>query len=695
MLKKIYLYDKNYNLIIFIIIYYKIIIMIKTSKKNNILNIEKYMTQIDLVDYYITKNIIKIVKNKKEFEFIKSNDFLLSISNKNNKNALMILLESNKFKIIQELIDNNYNLLSYKNIYENNLFKLLLAYDYFYEYIQILIIKLDREFVLKILTEMNNTEVNFIDNLLFLININQNCYVDNKCKNLIDKLIQIIKNIYLLDNEKITQIITKLCKIIYDSELLINIFKLIDINNFDIIPDSNMLICLDYLILNESYDALIYLLDKINYVQFINLDNNLFFKLWESSKLDLKSKSELILIILRKSNISKFKNNKNQNIFFKLLEEYKIEPKILVDFFNIIDIYEQDINGISILDLIKKKYANTELIYIKKYTSKQINYNDIYKKICFKIKLNKKLLKSDIGIFNSNIIHNMLYTIILLKTNHDILLIPNYIQSNEYYKEQQKLIDMSNNEKNIIIYLKSYFNNFNMWLPHLILWKNKYNYWIDPNLIIWLLANKTKSKFIYIKLSVYLLDNNTRHSNAIIIDNVNKIVERFEPYGEMFFNNSNDINIMIQTNIANQLGYEFKFIQPYPGFQSRSDEFGKYNKTYGDPMGFCLAWSFLYLNIKLELFKINSNINPIDFINWYVINKFFSDFNIDKNKNKTNKYILFIRYYARYLDDEKNKLIKNYGLDPSLSYQADYDTNYNNTIIKNINDDLKKYCKII
>jgi hypothetical protein len=229
-------------------------------------------------------------------------------------------------------------------------------------------------------------------------------------------------------------------------------------------------------------------------------------------------------------------------------------------------------------------------------------------------------------------------------------------------------------------------------MPHLILWKNKYNYWIDSNLLGWLYDNKS-IPFIYIKLSVYLLDNNnTRHSNAIIIDNINKTVERFEPYGEMPFTNSQDINDMINLNIAQLLQYKFVFVQPYPGFQSRSDEFGKYNKAYGDPMGFCLAWTFLYLDIKLLLYKNNSKANPIDFINWYIINKFSKEFNINENTNKTNKYILFIRYYSRYLDIEKNNLISKYNLDPSISYQNDLEINFHNKIIICINENLKKIC---
>ena len=53
----------------------------KTNKKNkttnNILTINKCMEQVDMVDYYITKNILKIISNKKNLDFIKLNIFLL------------------------------------------------------------------------------------------------------------------------------------------------------------------------------------------------------------------------------------------------------------------------------------------------------------------------------------------------------------------------------------------------------------------------------------------------------------------------------------------------------------------------------------------------------------------------------------------------------------------------------------------
>ena len=63
-----------------------------------------------------------------------------------------------------------------------------------------------------------------------------------------------------------------------------------------------------------------------------------------------------------------------------------------------------------------------------------------------------------------------------------------------------------------------------------------------------------------------------------------------------------------------------------------------------------------------------------------VINKFYLDFDIDPNINKSNKYMLFIRFYAVYLDFKKNEIIKNFGLDSSLIYQNNLDINYQQKI---------------
>ena len=55
------------------------------------MDIIKYLTLIDLIDIYITKNISDIIKNKEEYEVIKNNIFLLGFINKIGKNSLEIL----------------------------------------------------------------------------------------------------------------------------------------------------------------------------------------------------------------------------------------------------------------------------------------------------------------------------------------------------------------------------------------------------------------------------------------------------------------------------------------------------------------------------------------------------------------------------------------------------------------------------
>lgn len=667
--------------------------MVNDNKSKNILTIEKCMEQVDLIDYYITKNILKIIANKKNYEFIKLNIFLLSINNKNNKNALIILLENGKFKIIKQLVEYDHEILNYKNIHENNLFKLMLSIDFFYDLILNLIEKLERKYIIHLITCKNKYEQNFIDNLIVLLNSNSQFYYltssnDIKKNELLNKLLNITHAIYLLDIEKYTLMINKLCKTIKNQNFLIDIFKKIQINNFDIYPDSNLFSCIDYLIFNEYFVVLLYLLDKINYIEFTNIDDNIIFNLCENSKLDNKTKSDIVIQILYKSNIAKFKNNKNQTIFYWLISNYHIDIKIIINFYDFINIYEQDIYGKSLFNLIKNKYNINEIKIIKKTFLPQFIDIKFFEKAYKKINIKNKLIKTDIGVFTSNILHNMLYTIYILNSYQNIIKIPCFDIKSDKIKKYNQLIEISNNEKSLTGYIKLYFSSFTKWMPHLIIWKNKFNYWIDPHLLDYISSNKYVP-FIHIKLSIYLInDTSIRHSNVIIIDNINKVVERFEPYGEMIFTNSIDINNMIQTQIAIPLEYKFVFAQPYPGFQSRSDEFAKYNKSYGDPMGFCLAWSFLYIDIKMSLFKNKININPIDFINWYIINKFDKDLKIDTNINKTNKYILFIRFYSRYLDSKKNEIINKFGLEPSLSYLNDLDKDYQSKLINYINNEI-------
>jgi hypothetical protein len=675
--------------------------------------IKKYLEQVDLLEYYITKNICKLIINRKDKKVIYNNLFLLAINNKNKKTSLEILLENQKYNEILELINYEYKILDFKNKNEINFLTKLLEHEFFYNKINTIldkIIKNDINFIIKIFTDLNINKQNFIDKIISIININENIFNDKNDKNdknnkndklNINNLLEIINLIYLLEREDKFLLITKITREISNDNLLKYIFSYIKFTNIDIYPDENLLTCVDYLILNYNLEILYDIIDNINYIYFINIETNSIITLLEDfmdDKIDylkisdLSKLIELIFKILEKSNILKIKNNKNQNIFFIILKLIKIDYKILSKYLKDqkIDIFEQDINGDDLFKIIKKKYNYNEIEYIfNNYYIKLNNKIGNYKKDniitkLYKVNnldLSKLLVKSDIGIFTADILHNVLYTIIFLQ-KYKNLEIPYFFQNNKYFNEQNQLIELSNNDKYIKSYLKLYFFNFNFILPHIIIWKNKNNYFFDSNLLKWINNNKNID-YIYIKLSIDLLNiQNTRHANLIIIDNRNKIVERFEPYGEINYYNSLDLNNFIINNISIPINYQFKFIQSFPGFQTRSNDVNVFNKTYGDPFGYCLAWCFLYLEIRLIINNKN-DINPIDVINDYIINNFKKD-----NIITDNIYISFIRYYAVGLDRQKNILLKKYGINPSIVYHHNIDSVKYSSIINKLNNEL-------
>lgn len=660
--------------------------------------IDKYLKQVDILDLYITKNICKIIKKKKELKFIESNIFLLGFLNKNRKNSLNILLENQEYSIVKKLIKSHPIILNYHNKAQINLFQSILLIEDFYDLILEILNKYNYDLVLKIVTNKDLTGYTSVDILVGIISVNTNRFLEFINKNTeksssFEKIKKMLKLISNLDREDLTLVITKLCKSINNSELLLNILEYMDLKNIDIYPDSMMLTCVDTLLLKEDYLVLRYLIPRINYIYFVNNENNFLFNFIDNinkyENINKEAFVSLIFEILSKSNISKIKNIKNENIFFKIFSHYKLNPNIIKKYLHLIDIYETNIFGQNIYSILKLKYSNEFKIKNKKENIIEIDF--------------KKLLEpTDIGIFRSDILHNMLYTEILLSKYSD-LIIPHFYQTKEYNETQYELFNQSNNEKFIMSLLKTYFYYFNPWLPFIIIWKNRNNYYFDEHLLNSLLENK-QSRYIYIRLTLNLfeLDNGEtlKHANVIIVDNKKKIVERFEPYGEFNYYNSDDINGMIKERIAKTLGYEFKFVQPYPGFQTRSDEFNKVNRAYGDPNGFCLAWCILYTEIKIQIdMKLDKNnqkyknviFDPIKCINYYIINKFKKDYP-ELEKYNSNMYMIFIRYYAKKLDSEKTNLLKKLQIDPNILYISEINDDQYRSIIKKINTQIDKNC---
>jgi len=692
------------------------------TKKKEINKIVQYSRNVSLIDCYITKNINALVNDTNEFIFIKENNFLLGLTNKLGKNSLNILLENNRYEIIKDLLKHDVRILRYKNRNEKNFLMSLLLNDDFYSLISKIISAKNNKiienyfyFKIKLLSEMDANGNTFVDLCIEIINMNLETEV-----NKILPIIKILKNIYELDREEVFLIVTRLCREVKNKEILLKILEYINPNNLDIFPDSNNNTCVDYLILEENFKTLNYLIDRIEHIYFINFEENSVLLLLDN--LDENEKGaydliELIFKILSKSNINKLKDMYNENILFKLLKMFKLKKDTLKKFISYFDIFEQNVGGENIYNILTENYFTdiVDILDTSYVIDSQINYipNDKIEIIPINFNFNIKhyLNQTDYGVFISDSLHNMIYTYIILERND--LLIPYIHEQSTIYKNNLEYLSMSNNDKDIMGIIRFYFYNFNSWLPHLIIWKDKTNYFIHSELINWLKECSSLKRFIYIKLSIVATNKfqgNIRHANLILIDNLKKTIERFEPYGEIYFSNCAELNLTLERELANRLGYTFVFVQSYPGFQIRSDEFEDKNKSYGDPGGFCLAWCFLYLELKLyyentlikgikeddkkllNLFDGSDLI--IKLINNYIINKFEDDFSNLKSDEQQNLYMTFIRYYAKSLDKSKNELIKKYGLNVSTIYHLNLDDKIHKKIIHNLNNDIKSKNRI-
>lgn len=692
------------------------------KERKEINKIVRYSKNVSLMDCYITKNIKKIVENKKELEFIKENNFLLAITNKLGKNSLNILLENGNFEVIRELVDYDVRILRYKNRNEKTFFMSLLSDEKFYPLINDILKSKSNKiienyfyFKIKLLSEMDINGYTFVDLCIEIINMNFEIKV-----NKLIPIIKILKSVFELDKEELFLVITKLCRDIKNQEILLKIIEYINPKNLDIFPDPNNNTCIDYLILEENFKTLNYLLDRIEHIYFINFEENSILLLLDNlngEKMTLEI-IELIFKILSKSNINKLKDMYNENILFKLLKLFKLSKNTLKKFIQYFDIFEQNIAGENIYNyLIENRPDDIVDILDKSYViDSQINFipNNKIKitTVNFDFNIKQYLNQTHYGVFISDSLHNMIYTYIILERNN--LLIPYIYEQETIYKNNLEYLLMSNNDKDIMGMVRFYFHNFNNWLPHLIIWKDKKNYFIHSELINWLKKNSNSKRFIYIKLSIVATNKfqgNIRHANLILIDNLKKTVERFEPYGEIYFSNCAELNLTLENELAKKIGHTFVFVQSYPGFQIRSDEFEDKNKSHGDPGGFCLAWCFLYLELKLyyentlvkkietkygkELLNLfDSSELIIRLINNYIINKFEDDFQKLKTDEQQNLYMTFIRYYAKSLDKSKNELIKKYGLNISTIYHLNLDDKIHKKIIYNLNKDIESINKI-
>jgi hypothetical protein len=635
------------------------------------------------------------------------NIYKLIISNKcnllehvyNGQNIIHLSAMNNKYDILKHIINKHTKLLKNGNIHGYNVLHIFAIngfIQYFkdfknklYEFINLVdnnnaspimegIEHID--LIYYILTEYNNVDVDIINNsndtiLTLLIKSNQDTKDILKC-------INIIKNIngdlnHPENNRPITVAINK-----NNVDIINCLTNKIDINYVN----NNYSTLLSELILNKHVKIANNILDNISIDTITNDINlcNVFKYISDNNEHDILRK----LINKLKHHINTPDKNLTSPVHI-LFKEKNTPHTIINDILQYADINVSNNIGITplyylakyhklnnFMDIIKTKHIDANKIISTPHMLKYINddtFNQIKKIIKtspstnHNITLNKYIVNDTdtddkIYTFGSSVEHNAIYTLYLINKFKNII-IP--FQNNESainnFEYKLKYENFYYNDISIISVLKAHFEIFPEIVPQLIIWKNKYNYYIHYEFSKYIekCINKFKARFIYLKVSFII--GNGLHSNIMLFDKNTMILERFEPYGYISSKYVNDFDTIIPhviSEIVNEitdkkLTYIHSHCNDIYSFQTLSDERDIYSKKMYDPDGYCLAWSVWYIHMRLD----NPNTPSCELI------KQLKKHIIESNTlTKHNSYMSHIRSFSHYLNNIKKQYMINAGI---------------------------------
>ena len=174
----------------------------------------------------------------------------------------------------------------------------------------------------------------------------------------------------------------------------------------------------------------------------------------------------------------------------------------------------------------------------------------------------------------------------------------------------------------------------------------------------------SRIRFIILKVSL-IMNFEVLHANIIIYDKIKNTVIRFEPYGKLDVVDEQYLDKMIKKIFIKAVRQDITYI--CPGDYLKNQKFqavsmGDTNKNLGDPVGYCLAWCFWFIELKLK--------NPDEDDKTLVENAMEKI--ILMGKDDPMAILTFIRGYGRKLDDEKNNMFRKIGIDNSEIYSLTY-----------------------
>jgi ankyrin repeat protein len=330
---------------------------------------------------------------------------------------------------------------------------------------------------------------------------------------------------------------------------------------------------------------------------------------------------------------------------------------------------------------------------IKKYmfdTKRSIPKNKDY------VRLNKKIKfisgnKSIYGLFNSDTLHNVIYTILLMKKYKNVGIPFQFYIKDAFIND--KIIQMNNNlykfpyEFVISDLVRIYSENFYEILPYLIIWRSSAEHYVHKNLgfLVKKCLMSPKIRFILFKLTLVVEGSNT-HANIILYDKQNTTLERFEPYGSIPYLESDKLDKFIEETGKQYINENLTYLSPKDlfgtlGFQTISGDNRQELRSLGMAIGYCLPWTFWYLEMRVS----NPDISPKILLE-NAKNMIIKDSN---GVTSDKLFISFIKDYAAQLDRMKNDFMKSIGVSVYNIYNLVPSKNDQNKIINTLLTDFK------
>lgn len=361
--------------------------------------------------------------------------------------------------------------------------------------------------------------------------------------------------------------------------------------------------------------------------------------------------------------------------FADVLEKKEINPNVT------------NKNGKNVLSYLKDDKLKKFVGIIDKQLTNNKNIKNNFDVIT-NVKLPPSENSHEFGTFNADSIHNITYLMYILNKYSNVT-IPMQYPNIEKHMWDTYLLNL--NETNLqkhdsmISTLGFYTSSFYAIVPHIVFWRNKNFKHLNSNIEFYLKrAIKSNCRFVILKLTL-APQISFLHANILIYDKTRNTVTRFEPYGDWDFADSYHLDKMLfelfEKVIDQQYKSTFKFIRPNEyldktKFQSTSLGDDYEYKNLGDPDGYCLAWSYWFVELKL----LNPDVNEKDLVK----NAF--DLILKENKDSINPILQHIRGYSKHLDKEKNAIFDSVGISKQLHYKLNFQKEKINLIINYVNN---------